>query len=154
MHHFRLSSMWLGHANTGDHPRWDFNESLCHYINTLGLHIFIYTTKFVSCTDKETWSPIQTGPKSKRIRNLIYNVQYEPKNVCLPGGSRQAPPESVSVCRRGLPGLCSPLRMARHLCEPTGTKGATYRYRQVRPLWPGPSNSNVYQMITIIHIVV
>ena len=111
------------------------------------------------------------GKKWKKTHEhgLERTVQYEPKKFCLPGGSRQAPLGAVgSFClQTGLPALCSPLSMARHLCEPTGTKGATCRYRQVRPLWPGPrkfflrqtallmaENSNVYQMITTFHIVV
>ena len=49
-------------------------------------------------------------------------------------GRRRYVPESVYVCRRRLPALCSPLSMARHLCELKGTKGVTYRYREVRPL--------------------
>ena len=102
---------------------------------------------------------------------VIFYLQYEPKKICPPGGSRQAPLSAgVTFClQTGVSGalltlaldpclicdvssdegmaagsgtsLCSPLSMARHLCEPTGTKGATYRNRQVRPLWPGPSKS-------------
>ena len=76
-----------------------------------------------------------------RLFNSDYSTSQKKFAFLAAAGRRRKVPESVSVCRRGFPALCSPLSMARHLCEPTGTKGATYRYRQVRPLWPGPSKS-------------